>query len=165
MESLAANGISFPVLLAYGMIILLYLVILRLLLNLLQQMGDKHRTQRSVIDVDVHRTMTPQVDSSMHAFDIYSIAIVIAKGGIAMVAMAAMIVLLAIKVGILATVLIVAMVVLCLWTVNQWLRSREKVGSIGGEMRKYVQKSGSMGTVVLLSIVLVVLLFIMIWMH
>jgi small-conductance mechanosensitive channel len=165
MNTLAANGLSFPILLAYGLLILLYLLILKLLINLLQQMGDKHMLQRSVIDRDIHQTMTNRVETSMHAFDIYSVAIVIAKGGIAVLAMAAVMVLLVLKVGVLATMLLVIVVILLLYAYNQWVRSREKDKSIRGEIRKYVQKSGSIGMILLLSISLVVLLFVMILIH
>lgn len=161
METLANDTTSLPMLLAYGLLILLYLLILKLLLNFLQQMGDKHRTQKSVIDVDIHNTMTPQVESSMHTFDVYSIAIVIAKGGITATAMAAIIVLLVLKVGILATALLILIVIVFLWGLNHWLNHREKVGTIR-EIRRYVQKSGSVGSVVMLSIALVVVLFGMI---
>jgi hypothetical protein len=165
MNTLATDGISFPILLAYGLLILLYLLILKLLLNLLQQMGDKHRIQKSVIDRDVHRVMTPQVDSSMQTFDPYGVAIIIAKGGITAISMAAVIILSVLKVGIVATALLVVIAVLFLWAINHWLKAREKAGSVRDEIRKYVQKSGSMGTIVLLSILLVVLLFVMIVIH
>jgi 4-hydroxybenzoate polyprenyltransferase len=165
MESLADNGVSFPVLMAYGFVIFLYIIILKLLLNLLQQMGDKHRIQKSVIDVDVHRVMTPEIDSSMQAFNVYSIATVIARGGIAAVAMAAIIVLMVMKVGVLPTFLLITIVIALLWAFNHWMKSREKPESFRGEIRKYIQKSGSVGSVIMLSIALAVLLFVMIIIH
>lgn len=161
MDSFSSNTPGLPILLAYGFLILIYLVILRLLLNLLQQMSNKHRIQRSVIDSDIHQTMSSNLDGSMQTFDAYPIAIVIAKGGIAAISMAAVIVLMVIKVGIVATASLVVIVVLFAWAVNHWLRSREKVGTIR-QITKVVEKSGSIATVVMLSIVLVVLLFLMI---
>jgi hypothetical protein len=155
------NSIGLGVFLAYGILILLYLIILRLLLNLLQQMGDKHIAQRSVIDRDIHRTMTNHVETSMHAFDAYNIAIVIVKGGISAIAMAAIIVLLVIKFGFLATGVLIVIVVTVIYAVDHWLKSREKPGSFRAEVRKYVQKAGSVGTIIMLSILLVVLLFVM----
>lgn len=166
MQTLSGDSVSLTVLFLYGLIILLYLIILRLLLNMLQQLNDKHhRTQKSIIDVDVHRIMTPQVESSMHAFDISTLAITIAKGGIAAIAMAAIIVLLVLKIGFFATLIIIAIVILIAWALDLWLRSREKPGGIRSEVQKYVQKSGSVGTILLLSILLVILLFIMTWLH
>ena len=165
MESIADNGVTFPVLIAYGFLIFLYLVILRLLLNLLQQMGDKHVLQKSVIDRDIHSTMTNRVETSMHAFDVYSVAIVIAKGGIATLAMAAIIILLVIKVGILATILLIAIVIMLLYAYNRWTKSRERAESLRGEIKKNIQKAGSMGTIVMLSIALVALLFVMLVLH
>jgi uncharacterized membrane protein YidH (DUF202 family) len=162
MNSLAENGVTFSSLIAYGILIFLYLVILRLLLNMLQQMSDQHVLQKSVIDRDIHKTMTNRVETSMHAFDIYSVAIVIAKGGIATLAMAAIIVLLIVKVGLLATIFLIAIVILLLYGYNRWARSREKAESLRGEIRKNIQKAGSGGMILLLSIALVVLLFVMI---
>lgn len=163
MHSIAKDGIGFPILLAYGLIILLYLIILRLMLNALQQLGEKHRYQKTVVDADIHRTMNDRIERSMDTFDIYSMAIVIAKGGIAAVAMAAIIILLTLKVGIIATILVITGVVLCLWTANRWLRSQEKAMNIRGEIHKYAQKFGSMGMIIVLSGILVVLLFAMVW--
>jgi hypothetical protein len=165
METIAKEGLNLPMLLAYGSVILVYLIVLRLLLSLLQQMGDKHRTQRSVIDADIHRTMGPQIEASMQTFDVYRVAIIIAKGGITALSMAIIIFLLTVKAGIVATGLLITGVVLCLWAADHWLKSQEKAKSIRGEVRKYVQKSGSMGMIIMLSITLVVLLFVLVWMH
>lgn len=161
MDSVADNGVTFSSLIAYGILIFLYLVILRLLLNVLQQMSDKHILQKSVIDRDIHRTMTSRVETSMHAFDVYSVAIVIAKGGIATLAMAAIIVLLVIKVGLLATVLLITIVILLLYGYSRWAKSREKAESLRGEIKKNLQKAGGIGTILMLSIALVALLFVM----
>lgn len=165
MESIARDGTGLPLLLAYGFVILLYLIILRLLLNMIQQMGDKHLTQRSVVDRDIHKMMDNRVETSMHAFDVYTVALIIAKGGIAALFMAAIIVLLSVKVGILATAMLIAIVITMLWGVNHWLKSQEKTRSIRGEIQKYVQKSGSVGSILLLSIALATLLFALIVMH
>jgi hypothetical protein len=165
MEALAANGISFPVLIAYGLLISLYLLILKLLLDLMQSLGNKHHLQKTVIDVDIHKTMTPDIDSSMQAFDVYSIAFVIAKWGIAAVAMAVIIVLLSLKVGIIATALLIMIVITLLWGVNIYLKSREKPDDLRVKVQRVFEKSGSIGTVILLAIALAVVIFIMIWIH
>jgi len=165
MDTVANSGFSLPIFLMYGLLILLYLIILRLLLNLLQQLGDKHAYQRSVVDRDIHQTMTRRVETSMHAFNVYDLAIVIAKAGITTIAMAAIIILLTVKFGIVATILLIAITIILLYTVDRWLKSREKPGSFRADVRKYVQKAGSVGTIVMLSIALVVLLFVMIWLH
>lgn len=159
---MAANGINFPTLIAYGFLILTYIVILRILLNILEQMSDKYRVRKSVIDTAIHRTVPSDLDSSMQAFNIFSVALVIAKWGIVAIAMAAIIVLMVIKVGIIATALLIAITVLLLWAMNRWLKSREKAHSAQAEVRKYIEKSGGVGTIILLSIILVVLLFLMI---
>jgi|GEM_PF-7096634 len=165
MQKLEGDPVNLTLLFLYGLIILLYLFILRLLLNVLQQLNDKHHVQRSVVDVDIRRVMTPQVESSMHAFDISMIAITIAKGAIATVATAVVIILLVLKVGILATALLVAIVVLIAWAVDIWLRSRKKPAGVRAQMYKIVQRSGSFGMILMLSILLVALLFVMIWIH
>lgn len=165
MDSLANSGVSFPIFLAYGLLILIYIFILRLLLNLLQQMGDKHSIQRSVVDRDIHQTMTHRVETSMHAFDVYGIAIVIAKGGIATITMATIIIILVIKFGLIVTAFLVSGVVLTLWAINHWLSSLQKPGSLRAEMHKFFQNAGGVGTIITLSIVLVVLIFLMIFIH
>lgn len=162
MTDLAANGISFPTLIAYGFLIFTYLIILRVLLNLLEQMSDKYRVHKSVIDRAIHQTVPSDLDSSMQAFNIYSIARVIVRWGIVAIAMAAIIVLLVIKVGYVATALLIAITVILLWAMNHWLKSREKTHSAQAEIRKYIEKSGNVGTIIVLSITLVVLLFLMI---
>lgn len=164
MQMSDGSPISLAVLVLYGLIISFYLIILRLLLDMLQQLG-RHHTQKSIIDVDIHRTMTSRVENSMHTFDITSVAVTIAKGGISVVAMAAIIVLLVIKVGLIATILFITIVILMAWAMNVWLRSREKPGDVRDQIRKYVLKSGSVGMVLLLSIILVALLFVMILLH
>lgn len=165
MQNINGDPVSASVLLAYGLLILLYLLILRLLLNLLQQMTNKHYTAKSVIDRDIHRVMNDNVETSMHAFNVYSLATLIVKAGVTTIAMAAIVVLLVVKVGIFATTLLVLICLILLWTLNQWLRRREKAGGLRQEIRKYTQRAGSAGTVVLLSIALVVLLFVMIVIH
>jgi hypothetical protein len=165
MGSIANSGLSFPVFIAYGFIILLYLFILRLLLNLLQRYGDKHLATRSVIDRDIHRVMTNDVETSMQAFNAYSVAIVIAKGGIAALAMAGAIVVLVLKFGLIAATLLIVIAVSILWGINHWLKSREKPESVRAEVSKNLQKAGSMGMIVMLSIALVVLIFVMIVIH
>ena len=162
MQTYSGESVSITVIIIYGAIILLYLLILQLLLNVLQQLSDKHRPQRSVIDVDIHRTMTPRIESSMHTFDISSVALIIAKAGISVAAMAAVIVLLVIKIGILASITLVAIVILVAWAIDVWLKSRKTSNSVRSEVRKVVQKSGNIGVMLALSILLAVLLFIMI---
>ncbi|MDB5184119.1 MAG: hypothetical protein JWO07_800 [Candidatus Saccharibacteria bacterium] len=164
MDSLADTAPSLPVMLAYGLVILLYLVILRLLLNFLQQLSDKHHRHQSIIDRGIRAMKSHRIDGSMQAFDPYTIAVIIAKGGIATISMAVVIVLLVTKVGPTATAALLVAVILVAWAVNHWLKSREKVGTIK-EIRTYIQKSGSIGSVVVLSIALVVLLFIMVMLH
>jgi hypothetical protein len=159
MDSITDTTPSLPVMLAYGLIILLYLVILRLLLNFFQQMSDKH-AQRSIIDRSIHAMRTHRVDSSMQAFDPYSIAIAITKGGIATLATAVVIVLLIEKLGFEATVTVLIMVIIVAWTANRWLRSREKVGIVR-EARKYLQRGGSVGSVIALSVLLAFVLFVL----
>lgn len=159
------NDLSLPVFMAYSLVILLYFVILRILLQLLQQVGNRHGVRRSIIDTNIHATMIPRVDNSMDTFDIYSMAVVIAKFGIATVAIAGVIVLLVLKLGVLAAAILVLLAILVLWALNHWLRSRERPGSIKTEIRHYIRKSGSIGSIIMLSILLVALLFVMIWLH
>lgn len=103
--------------------------------------------------------MTNRVETSMHAFDVYDIALIIAKAGIATIAMAAIIVLLVIKVGVLATALLIIITVTVLYAVSTWLKSQEKPGTMRAEVRKYIRKTGGVGTVIILSLALVLLLF------
>ncbi len=158
MESLSDSSVGLPSLFAYGLLILLYLIILKLLLNLLQRLG-KERYHKSVVDREIHATMTNRVETSMHAFDVYDIALIIAKAGIATIAMAAIIVLLVIKVGVLATALLIIITVTVLYAVSTWLKSQEKPGTMRAEVRKYIRKTGGVGTVIILSLALVLLLF------
>jgi hypothetical protein len=159
------DTLSLPILIAYGILILLYLVILKVLLNLLQQLGSKHRTQRSVIDVDIHNTMTPHVDSSMQTFDVRSIANIIARGIVTVTAMAILIVLSVIKIGFLATVVLISIVILCMWAINQLLRQMSRT-EIMKTVHKYTQLGGgNTGAIVLLSIGLVVVLFGLVFLH
>ena len=65
----------------------------------------------------------------------------------------------------IATILLITIVILMAWAMNVWLRSREKPGDVRDQIRKYVLKSGSVGMVLLLSIILVALLFAMILLH
>lgn len=161
MPQYVDSSISLGSFIAYGFLILLYLMILKLLLNVMQRMGDRHLAQRSIIDRDIRRVMTNRVETSMQTFDVYSVALIIAKGGIATLAMAAVIVMMTLKFGPLATGALVVMVIAILYAVNRWLRSREKPGSVRAELRKQVQKFGSMGAIIMLSLTLVILLFVM----
>jgi hypothetical protein len=159
------DTLSLPIFIAYGILILLYLVILKVLLNLLQQLGSKHRTQRSVIDVDIHNTMTPRVDSSMQTYDVRSIANIIARGVITAIAMAILIVLSVVKIGLLATLVLLGIVILCMWAINQLLRQISKT-EVMKTIHKYTQLGGSnTGAILLLSIALVVVLFFLVILH
>jgi hypothetical protein len=165
MNTVVQGGLSLPIFVAYGTLILLYLIILRLMLNFIQGMGDKHSYQRSVVDRDIHAAKGEEAEASMRTFDSYKLAVVIAKAGAMVIAMAAVIVLLAVKFGILATALLIAIAVTALYAIDHWLKSREKPESFRSEVRKYVQGVGNTGTILILSIILVVLLFVMLWLY
>lgn len=162
-ETATGNMPSMGIFLAYGLLILLYLFILRLLLNLIQRMGDKGAIGKSIIDRDIHQTMTNEVETSMHAFNAYNIAIIIVKFAVAAIAMGAIEVIMVMKFGVLAAALLTVLVVLIAWAFNHWLKSKEEAHNIIGETRKFIANAGSAGTVVLLTIALVVVIFVMIF--
>lgn len=165
MDPITDTGLSLPIFLTYGLVILLYLIILRKLLDVLQRRGDGVAYQRSVVDRDIQRTMTGTEESSMHAFNVRNLATTIAKALVSVVAMGVMIILSVVKFGPFATVLMIVMCVSVLYAYNRWQKSREKPSSVRAEIRKGIDKAGNTGMIIMLSIVLVALLFVMIVIH
>ncbi|MDB5176899.1 MAG: hypothetical protein JWN75_567 [Candidatus Saccharibacteria bacterium] len=159
MNSLPST-ISFPALIAYGLLILIYLLILKLLLASLQQLGKKQQPYRSVVDADIRRTVPTDVDSTMQSYDIRSVANIIARGLVTVVAIAIMIILSTIKIGLLVTLVVVGIVIVLLWAINRLLRQISKT-EVTATIRKYTQLGGgNTGSILLLSIALVVVLFL-----
>lgn len=165
MDPVTDAGMSLPIFLTYGLVILLYLIILRKLLDVLQRKGEHNAYQRSIVDRDIQMTMTGNEESSMHAFNVRNLATIIAKGLVSVIAMGAMIILSAVKFGVLSTVLMIIMCVGLLYAYNKWQNSREKPGSVRAEIRKGLDKVGNTGMIIMLSIILVALLFVMIIIH
>jgi hypothetical protein len=166
MESLSGSTTTsnFWVFVGYGILIFLYLVILRLLLNFIQQLGQKYRTQKSVVDVDIHRTMTPKIEDSMIAFDPYSIAMTVVKGAMAIIGMAIAIIILVLKLGVVATGLILVTAVLLLWAVNHWLRQRDS-SSFRHRVNHFIKTGGNAVSVTVLVIALAGVAIVLVALH
>lgn len=162
MDPLTSNGISVPMLFAYGILIMIYLMILKLLLTSLQQLGKKDQSYRSVVDADIRRTVPAEVDSMMQTNNVRTFANTVARGFVTVIAMAAVIVLLVVKVGILATLFLLIMVIVTLWAFNRLLRQISKT-EMKAAIRRYVQLgAGNTSSILLLSIGLVVVLFLLV---
>lgn len=160
MQALGGDSISFPVMMLYGILILLYLTILRLMLDMLQQMGKKHVVQKFVVDADIQRARTGDADRNMHEFDSYGLAITIAKTGLLVLGTAALMVMSVIKLGFIATVFLIAIAILVIWLVSSIIKMIQHTKIIQS-VRKAISRSGNTGSVLMLSIALVVVLFIM----
>ncbi len=164
MDPLSNNTSNLWVFMGYGVLIFLYLVILRLLLNFIQQLGHKYRTQKSVVDVDIHRTMTPKIDDSMTAFDPYSIAMAVVKGALAVGGIALVLAILVIKLGVIATGLILVIVILLLWAVSHWLHQKED-SSFRHQVSRFVKTGGNAISVTLLLIALALVTIALVAIH
>lgn len=153
--------ISPAVVAVYGFIIVLYLIILKLLLNALQQLTDKDSEKRSIVDMQIHRTTQAQIEESMHTFDISAAAMVIAKAAFVVVALAAVIVIVVVKVGYVPALLLAGIVGGSLWLVRTWMKGQDRTHDIRGDIRNIMKKAASIGMVIVLGVMLLVLLLIM----
>lgn len=162
MQTINDNNVSLQLLIAYGIFVVIYLVLLRFLIYVFQHMWDTGAQNRSVIDRDIHQTMRNNINTSMQALDTYGLAKIILRAGIAILAMVAIILILHSRFGLIITALLIGVAVLILWTFNYWSKNSRKTQSVRNEIRKYVSNIGGVGILIGLSVCLALLLFIMV---
>lgn len=153
MESLGLSDNQYWFFIGYCILIFIYLVILRLLLNFLQQLTQKNRTQRSIVDVDIHEAMNPRMDDSMRAFDPYPLAIVVVRATMAVIGMAIVLLVSYVKIGLLGTAGLVIAAILLSWAYSRWINQHNKT-ELSRSVQHFVQTGGSYVSVILLFIAL-----------
>lgn len=154
------KDLSIGIFIVYGAVILLYFFVLNLLIAVIRRMGE-HHVNRSVIDRDIHRTMTDRIDTSMHSFDSYNLAIIVLKGLMITLSMAVIFIIMYLKLGLPLTILMTLAVVAILWAINYLKKHSTRSKSIQSEIRQYSDKMSSTGAIIMLSVCLVFLLFSM----
>ena len=135
------------------------------MLNLLQQMGRKHGdVTKFVIDADIEKARTAEADHMMNTFDSYSLGMLIAKVGLSTLGMAALITMSYIKWGPIPTMFLIAIAILVIWLLSMVLKMIRHLKVIE-YTEKLIRKGGNTGTIIMLSIGLVAVLFIMTLVH
>lgn len=111
---------------AYGVLIFLYLIILKLLMNCIEQMSQKNiRTQRSVIDVDIHRDAgSRHADDKMRTFDAFYFALTFLKLAVAIGGVVGIFVLITLKLNVFFAFGIAALTGVGVGQFIQWKNGR-----------------------------------------
>lgn len=163
MNKLTDDSINWPTIVAYALLIVLYFIILRLLLNCIQQLTKKHRDQRSVIDADIHQeSLETRVDDSMVGMDIYGRTIAFLRLVLITVAILGVALILAIKLNIILAVSICMLAGLITWRLLRWKKNVEtgaRYDIISFVLEKFVAIGGNIGTVIFLMVALVITAF------
>jgi hypothetical protein len=155
------TDLSISIFIGYGIVVLLYFFVLNLLLTAIRRMGERHVNNRSVIDRDIHKTMTDRIDTSMHSFDSYNLAIIVLKALLITLSMAVIIVIIYLRLGPLLAALMILGVVAILWAMNYLIKHNTRSKSIQTAIKQYSDRTGNAGAIAILSVCLVFLLFIM----
>lgn len=120
---------SLIVFIAYGLLICLYLVTLKLLLNCIEQlMSSKNNpVRRSIIDVDIHREAANRhADDKTHMFDPYAFALTFLKIFILITGVAGIFIIITIKLNVFFAFGIAVLVGVIAWQLVQWHNRKGK---------------------------------------
>lgn len=107
---------------AYGVLIFLYLIILKLLMSCIKQMTQKNvRMQRSIIDVDIHRDAgSRHADDKMRTFDAFYFALAFLKLAVALGGVVGIFILITLKLNVFFAFGIAAAVGVLVGQVIRW---------------------------------------------
>lgn len=113
---------------AYGVLIFLYLIILKVLMNCIEQLTSKSTpATRSVIDVDIHREAANRhVDDKSHTFDAFGFAMTFLKLIISLGGIVAIFVLITIKLNVFFAFGISVLVGVIVWQFMEWRKGKGK---------------------------------------
>lgn len=124
MNNLSSDASSWDYFLlfaAYGILILLYIVILKALMNCIEHMMSKnHHSQRSVIDVQIHQNSKIHHDDKMKSFDFYPLALEFLKISLIIGGLVEIFVLITLKLNVFFAFGISVLVAGIGWQVHQW---------------------------------------------
>ncbi len=158
MNELRDSGVDWAVIVGYAVLILLYFVILRLLLNCIEQLTKKHHTQKFAVDSDIHQeNAETRIDDSMVGMDIYGRTIAFLRIVIAALAVLGVVIILAVKLNIILAVTISIVAGIVTWRLIHWKkRSEHKYDIIEFVFDKLVSIGGNVGTAIFLVVALIV---------
>lgn len=110
----------------YGVLIFLYLIILKMLMNCIEQMSQKNlRTQRSIIDVDIHRDAgSRHADEHMRTFDAFYLALTFLKLALALGGIFGIFILITLKLNVFFAFGIASAVGVAVGLFIQWKEGR-----------------------------------------
>lgn len=114
---------------AYGVLILLYLVILKLLMNCIEQLTAKgsNTFHRSVIDVQIRQEAANlHTDDKTHTFDAFLLAMTFLKAVVLVVGLAGVFILVTLKLNIFFAFGVAALASVVAWQINLWRKGKGK---------------------------------------
>lgn len=161
MNSLSGNETtSLVYLFAYGILLLLYIVILKLFMNCIDELMTKSHSvvHRSIIDVQIRQEAANRhTEDKTHTFDAYMIAMTFLKIIILLGTLTGIFVLLIIKLNIffaLGTAVLMAVVA---WQFNVWRNGKGK-DLVKRSESVFIQLGGySLGSLIILAIALILI--------
>jgi hypothetical protein len=120
---------SLLIIIAYCVLIALYLLILKVLLNFVEELMSKNRrgAQRSIIDVEIHEELANRhADDKTHTFDAYGFALNFLKVVIAFVGIVGGFLILVYKLNIFFALVAALLIAVVTWQFIQWKKGRGK---------------------------------------
>lgn len=145
---------------AYGLLLLLYLIILKLFMNCIDELMSKSHTlsHKSVIDLQIRQEAANRhTDDKTHTFDAYRMAITFVKIVILLCTLTGIFVLLIIKLNIFFALGMAVLMGIVAWQVNNWRNGKGKEVVRRSE-DVFIQMGGySLGSLVILGIALILI--------
>ena len=149
------------VMLAYAILVILYCIVLRLLLDCLSELLAKRRTQRMAIDYDIHveSEAVEKAEEAMKPMDIYGKTVAVLRMFIILLSMIILFVILMVKFNIILAFAIFASVGLLLWGLEKARRSLGKNHQVAYFMDMIATAGGNAITGLFLVVALVLISF------
>lgn len=141
---------------AYMVLVLIYLLILKLLLNAIQSLTHGYRTQRSIIDLEIHRqSPSDRIEDSMRDMNVFQGTVALLRVLVAFVGLVGVMALLIIKLNFFVAVLIAGVSSLVAWQFVQWRRRGKANARLEQYFEAFLSGGGNVVTIGLLIVALV----------
>ena len=152
------NWDSLIILAAYGVLILMYLIVLKLLMRCLEQMFNKApQAQNTVVDMDIRlEAANKHADDKNFMFDPYGVAVVIVKVFFSIAAIVAAYTIVMIKLNVLIATSGAVFIGVAVWRLNEW---RKRGGA--HKLEEYDEAFARMGGYNIGTLIFLVIAFIL----
>lgn len=149
------------IMIAYAALVILYCVVLRLLLDCLNELMAKRRTQRQAIDYDIHieSIAVEKAEEAMKPMDIYGKTVAVLRIFLLLISMIVLFIILVVKFNAILAFAIFALVGLLLWGMEKIRRRIGKMHQLDFLFETLTRAGGNVITGLFLLVALVLVSF------